>query len=178
MRIISGRFARRELRSPQGHMTRPTMSRTRESLFNLVDSRIYIQDAQVLDLFAGTGALGLEAISRGASSATFVEHDPRVLDVARQNAADLGVEDQCWFIQSDAVDYLRKYGGPPFDLIMADPPYDLEAIPEMPELARPHLTETGLFVLEHDKRYRFTDEMEGFDTSRPYGRTHVTIFRP
>lgn len=177
MHIIAGRFGGHTLDSPQGHRTRPSTARTRESLFSLVDSRMYFDGAEVLDLFAGTGALGLEAISRGASFVTFVEMKGDVLDYARANAERLGVEDQCLFIEGDAVAYLRRYDGPPLDLIMADPPYKLEAMREMPDLAVPHLTEDGVFTLEHSSHDWF-DEHPHQVTSRPYGRTIVTVFRP
>ena len=177
MRIIAGRLARRKLLSPKGHETRPTMSQTRESLFHLVESRMDLDGADVLDLFAGTGAIGLEAISRGASSATFVENASRVLHYARKNAEDLGVEDYCAFIRTDAVLYLERFSGPPYDLIVADPPYDLKAMLRMPELALPHVRPGGLFVLEHDRSTSFEDH-SNLDTSRPYGRTFVSVFRP
>lgn len=176
MRIIAGRFARRKLLSPKGHLTRPTMSQTRESLFHLVTSRMSLDGADVLDLFAGTGALGLEAISRGAAAVTFVENEGQVLKFARRNAEDLGVLDHSMFLRADAVSYLERYNGPPFDLIMADPPYRLEAMDHMPDLALPHVREGGLFILEHDKNTSFDDHPQ-LDTSRPYGRTHVSVFR-
>lgn len=177
MRIIAGRFRGHTLKSPQGHLTRPSTARTRESLFSLIDSRIYLDGAEVLDLFAGTGALGLEAISRGAALVTFVEIKREVLDYARENAEKLGVEDQCFFVQGDAVAYLERYNGPPFDLIMADPPYKLEAMERMPDLALPHLKSDGVFTLEHSSHHWF-DEHPQLMTSRAYGRTIVSLFRP
>ena len=177
MKIISGRLARRNLVSPKGYLTRPTMSQTRESIFHLVESRMSLEDADVLDLFAGTGALGFEAISRGASAVSFVENTSKVLQYARQNAKELGVEDYCEFIRADAVSYLERYSGRPFDLILADPPYDLPAIARLPDLALRHVKPEGLFVLEHDRRLSF-DEHPALDTSRPYGRTFVSVFRP
>lgn len=177
MNIIAGRFGGHGLKSPSGHKTRPSTARTRESLFGLVDARIYLQDAEVLDLFAGTGALGLEAISRGAALVTFVEQKREVLDYARENAEKLGVEDRCIFIQGDAVEYLRTYNGPELDLIMADPPYELEAMQEMPDLALPHLNTDGVFTLEHSSHNWFDDHPH-LMTSRPYGRTIVSLFRP
>lgn len=177
MRIIAGRLKRQTLKAPKGHLTRPTSDRTRESIFNLLESRLDLDGADVLDLFAGTGALGLEAISRGAASVTFVENQSRVLKVARQNAADLDVADHGWFLRSDAVSYLRRYSGPPYDIILADPPYSLEAMARMPELALPHLKPHGVFVLEHDSRI-FFDDHPNLDTHRAYGRTIVSVFRP
>lgn len=176
MRIIAGRLKRKRLRAPKGHETRPTTDRTRESLFHLVESRLHLYDAEVLDLFAGTGALGLEAISRGARIATFVEQDGRVLRYARENAEQLEVDEQCWFVRGDAVSYLEDYNGPPFDLIMADPPYELDDMARLPDLALPHLKPHGLCTLEHDTRI-FFDDHPHLDTSRPYGRTIVSVFR-
>lgn len=180
MRIIAGKFARRKLFSPKGHLTRPTMSQTRESLFHLVESRMRLDGAHVLDLFAGTGAIGLEALSRGAETVTFVEQVGRVLKFARRNADELGVADQCIFIRTDAVSYLERYNGPAFDLIVADPPYELQAMPRMPDLALARVRENGLFILEHDKRIFFDEDPRhpNLDTCRPYGRTFVSVFRP
>jgi 16S rRNA (guanine966-N2)-methyltransferase len=177
MQIIAGQFRGHRLKGPSSHETRPSTGRTRESLFGLIDARIYLDGAEVLDLFAGTGALGLEAISRGASLVTFVEQDSDVLDLARENAATLGVEDQCIFIAGDAVEYLRRYSGPDLDLIMADPPYKLDAMRELPDLAIPHLDVDGVFTLEHSAHDWF-DEHPRLMTSRPYGRTIVSLFRP
>ncbi len=177
MRIIGGELGRRSIRTPKGLATRPTTERTREAIFNLIDSRLDIEGAHVLDLFAGTGSLGLEAVSRGAEAVVAVESDPRVLKVARENARLLGVDEAFHFIRGDALRFLRQYKGPPFDIIFADPPYDLPGIPQLPELAVAHLKPGGLFFLEHDVRHRF----EGhplLERSRSYGRTIVSLFRP
>ena len=177
MRIVGGQFKRKPIKSPRGHLTRPTTERTREAIFNLLEHRMDIEGAHVLDLFAGTGALGLEAISRGAEAVVAVEKNPQVLKVARENARDLGVEDSITFIRGDALQFLKRYQGPPFDIIFADPPYELPGIPRLPDLAVQHLKPGGVFVLEHDVRHRF----EGhplLELSRPYGRTVVSLFRP
>lgn len=175
MRIIAGRLRRQRLQAPPGQTTRPTTDRTRESLFNLVYSRLDLEGAEVLDLFAGTGSLGLEAISRGAITVTFVEAQSGVLKYARMNAKELGVEDYGTFVRTNAVDFMRRYAGPPYDLILADPPYELAELPSLPALALPHLKPGGLFVLEHDVRHRFDDHPR-LDTSRAYGRTIVSVF--
>lgn len=178
MRIISGRFGRQKIKAPRGHLTRPTTDKAREAIFNLLESRIFLDDTYVLDLFAGTGALGLEAISRGAGHVIFVENQGRVLQYARENAESLGVEDQCVFIRGDAVSYLENYDGPTFDIIFADPPYELEAMDRMPDLALAHLTSpNGIFSLEHDTRIWF-DDHPNLETHRSYGRTTVSLFRP
>ena len=144
MRIIAGRLRRRPLHAPKGHLTRPTSDRTREAIFNLVRSRMTLEGADGLDLFAGTGALGFEALSRGAIAFTFVEQDGAVLQTLRRNAAALGVEEACVTFRADAVAYLERYSGPPFDLILADPPYELEAMRRLPKLALPHVKPHGL----------------------------------
>lgn len=176
MRIIAGRLRRRSLKAPKGRLTRPTSDRVREAIFNLIESRMDIESADVLDLFAGTGALGLEAISRGAVAVTMVEANAAVLKVARDNAAGLGVDDALDAFRADAVAFLERYSGPPFDLILADPPYDLDTLHRLPGLALPHLKPHGLFALEHDRRHDFAAH-PGLETSRPYGRTIVSIFR-
>lgn len=142
----------------------------------MVESRIYLEGAHVLDLFAGTGALGLEALSRGAEAATFVEQDAAVLKFARSNAEDLGVGADCVFVRSDVVAFMERYRGSGFDLILADPPYELPDLPRLPELALPHLKPDSLFILEHDVRHSF-DEHPFLETSRAYGRTVVSVFR-
>jgi 16S rRNA (guanine(966)-N(2))-methyltransferase RsmD len=175
MRIIAGRFRGRPLRAPKGRDTRPTTDRVREALFSLLAARRPLDGARVLDLFAGTGALGLETLSRGAASAVFVEHHAPTLRLARQNAAALGAEAACTFLRADAVAFLRRPPGARFDLAFADPPYDLDALPILPDLARPHLAPGGLFALEHDARHDFAGH-PALVLSRPYGRTVISLF--
>jgi len=175
MRIVAGKFKRRTLLAPRGDKTRPTTDRVRESVFNLVEARVDLQNADVLDLFAGTGALGLEALSRGASRVVFVESDASVLHFARKNAAALDVDQQCVFVPMSATAYLGRPAATLFDLILADPPYNLKMMPELPDLVLKHLAEDGIFVLEHDKHIHF-DEHASLMTSRKYGRTVVSVF--
>ncbi len=156
---------------------RPSTDRAREAIFNLVTHRLPLKGAKVLDLFAGTGALGLEAISRGARRVIFVEQNARILAAARKNAERLGVALQCVFLRQDAVKYLERLSNAACDVIFADPPYALASMLELPASALPNLTPHGLFVLEHDKRVSFHGH-EHLVCSRPYGRTTVSIFTP
>lgn len=174
MRIVGGALARRTIEAPKGRQTRPTTDRVREAMFNLLGARMAFGDARVLDLFAGSGALGLEALSRGAARATFVERHGPALAVARRNAESLGVADRATFVKADALAALRRPSGP-VDLVLADPPYDLGALPDLPALARPHLTPGGLLALEHDARHDFADA-PGWLVSRTYGGTVVSLF--
>lgn len=174
MRITGGALARRPLDAPKGDRTRPTTDRVREALFSALGARTDLGGARVLDLFAGSGALGLEALSRGAAHATFVERHGPTLAVARRNAESLGVVDRAAFVRADALAYLGRTSGP-FDLIFADPPYDLGALPVLPARVRPLLAPDGLFVLEHDARHAFGDG-PGLVLTRAYGRTVLSLF--
>jgi 16S rRNA (guanine966-N2)-methyltransferase len=176
MRVISGTYRGHRLRAPKG-ATRPTTDRTREAIFNLVQHRVALPGARALDLFAGSGALGFEALSRGAAAATFVEQHRGALGVIRQNAAALGVSDRCTVLRADAFRFLEGPAGEPFDLILTDPPYALDALPRLPDLALAHLAPDGLLVLEHDATHAF-DEHPALETSRTYGQTVVSLFRP
>ena len=175
MRIIAGTLRRRQLTAPKGTRTRPSTDRVREALFGLITHRVTLDDAVVLDLFAGTGALGLEAISRGARRTVFVEIHARVLAAARQNALRLGVADQCLFLRQDAIKHLERPGSHAYDVVFADPPYTLESMERLPALALPCIAPRGLFVLEHDKRVSFSNHTN-LRCSRAYGRTIVSIF--
>ncbi|HAY37716.1 MAG: 16S rRNA (guanine(966)-N(2))-methyltransferase RsmD [Bacteroidetes Order II. Incertae sedis bacterium] len=174
MRIISGRFKRRVLKSPSGDQTRPTTDRAREAIFNLIVSRLDLHDASVLDLFAGTGALGLEAMSRGAGSLDCVEVSGQVLKVARDNMMSLDAQMRCRFIRSDVHSWLKTAKGR-YRLILADPPYALEEIEELPSRVIPLLAEDGLLVLEHDRKIRFESHPFRIET-RKYGKSAVSIF--
>jgi 16S rRNA (guanine966-N2)-methyltransferase len=158
MRIIAGTLKGRRLESPGWEGLRPTSDKLRETLFNVLASNFAgIAGARVLDGYAGTGAVGLEAISRGASQVTFVERDRRAQQLIGANIARCGISDGYAIIGStvlQAIDALR--GKPPFDLVLLDPPYDgphddtrnvLEAVGAI-------VSTTGVVVLEHARRQR------------------------
>ena len=174
MRITGGTLARRPIEAPRGDRTRPTADRVREALFSALQSRVDLGGARVLDLFAGSGALGLEAVSRGATHATLVERHGPTLALARRNARSLGVLDRVAPLRADALVHLGRLSGA-FDLILADPPYALAELPTLPTLARPLLAPGGLFVLEHDARHDFA-EANGLVWTRAYGRTVLSMF--
>lgn len=122
MRIIAGEWRRRQLKAPPGDATRPTADRTRETLFNMLASRLGdFEELAVADLFAGSGALGLEALSRGAKSCLFVEQDAAALRALRANIAALRAQQRCT-VEARSVLSLAPAGAP-LDLIMLDPPY-------------------------------------------------------
>ena len=122
MRIIAGQWRGRPIEAPPGMATRPTADRVRETLFSMLASRLgSFEDLRVADLFAGSGALGLEALSRGAAHATFVENDPKASGSIKRNADKLGAADR---VQVRAGSALALPRSEPFDLIFADPPYE------------------------------------------------------
>ena len=122
MRIIAGQWRGRPLEAPPGRSTRPTADRTRETLFSMLASRLgSFQDLRVADLFAGSGALGFEALSRGAASATFVEKDAGAAAIIKRNADKLGAIDRAKVLSTSATALPKSA---PFDLIFADPPYE------------------------------------------------------
>jgi 16S rRNA (guanine966-N2)-methyltransferase len=124
MRIIAGKFRSRQLLSPPSTITRPTADRARESIFNIINNLggCKIEDATVLDAFAGSGALGLEALSRGAAHVTFLEKNLQAINILKENIASLDISSQCSVIQGDAT---RPPKAPhPMKLMFLDPPYD------------------------------------------------------
>ncbi len=122
MRIIAGMWRGRLLDAPPGVATRPTADRVREALFSMLISRIgSFEGLRVADLFAGSGALGFEALSRGAASVTFVERDPQAVTAIRANGARLGAGDRVTILTASALTLPRAE---PFDLVLADPPYE------------------------------------------------------
>ena len=148
MRIIAGRLKGRRVAAPPGLDVRPTSDRLRETLFNvLADSA---QGAHVLDGFAGTGALGLEAWSRGAASVVFVEQDPRALRALEANVDACGVADACTIIRGDFRTV--RVEPPRFDLVLLDPPYSIEDLPAVMERGAGLVAGGGRLVLEHSRR--------------------------
>ena len=119
MRITGGIHRGRVIKVPDGLEVRPTQDRVREALFNIIQNEI--KGARFLDVFAGSGAVGLEAMSRGASSVTFVERNPRHIAFVRSNSALLKLAPE--IVPADAYQYLASFAGAPFDIVYADPPY-------------------------------------------------------
>ena len=189
MRITGGTHRGRTLKTLRGQQVRPTSDRVREALFSIIAARL--PDSAVLDLFAGTGSLGLEALSRGAARATFVDKSRQSLDVIRQNVEALGLG-ECTKVKRIDVQAgnprLAELEGP-FDLVFIDPPYRLTERVErgvgMGGLLESLWSsgtvdnEKGLIVLEHDRRSFIADYWDGFGVSdtRTWGDTSLTFFK-
>ena len=175
MRVIAGSRKGHSIAAPPGHETRPTSDRVRENVFNLVGP---LDRATVLDLYAGSGALGIEALSRGASRAVFVERDADAVRTIERNLDRLRLAG-ARVVHGDAVTFLAQEAaaGRQYDLVLADPPYGM--VPNLqPSLARylpPVLAEDGLLVLETDARVEPELPLPQ-RTSRKYGSARITVY--
>ena len=167
MRIVSGTAGGRRLIVPDGTTTRPTTDRVREATFNVLFSMNAIEDATFVDLFAGSGALGLEALSRGAAHVTFVERDRAALAALRANIEALRFEDQSTVLATDSLRWLPTAGH--FDVMLADPPYDFEAWPQVFAAA-----DADLIVVESNDAVDLPADWESL-RERSYGSTVVQI---
>jgi 16S rRNA (guanine966-N2)-methyltransferase len=175
MRVIAGAYRGRRLKTPHGASTRPTSDRVREALFSILGD---ISGLRVLDLFAGSGALGIEALSRGASEAVFVESDRRAADVIRANLRAVGAQSARVHAESALAYLARARAGPPYGIVFADPPYS--SAPRLgdrlSELLPPLLTDDSLTVTESDKRAPLELALPLVD-ERTYGDTRIAIHR-
>jgi len=185
MRIVAGTFRGRPLVAPKGHSVRPTADRARQAMFNILEHAAWspgLQDARVTDLFAGSGSLGLEAISRGAAFCRFVEMDETALGAIRANVASLGAGDRVAIDRRDAARLsARPTGGaPPFDIAFLDPPYG-KGLGETTLgvlAAGGWLAEGAIVVLERGWR-ETSDTPEGYELldERLWGAARVSFLR-
>jgi 16S rRNA (guanine966-N2)-methyltransferase len=150
MRVIAGSLKGRRLATPGWDGLRPTSDKLRETLFNVLASRI--EGARVLDGFAGTGAVGIEALSRGAAHVTFVESDPRAVRLVQRNLDHCRVGDRYAIIRARFADAARRFSAGSFGLVFLDPPYRSEDMTVVLEAAAPLVAPDGLVVLEHARR--------------------------
>lgn len=179
MRVGAGRFRGRRLRTIPGLAVRPTSDRVKTCIFDILGDRV--SGAMVLDLFAGSGALGIEALSRGAARVVFVDSSRRVLMALEENLRALGLRDSAEVVCSDVRRYLRRWQGEqPFDLAFADPPYDFCAYEALlGTLAeRSLLHPGGMLVLEHRKGLHLSFPAEALELVRTkeFGTTAVSWF--
>ena len=171
MRVVAGVAGGRRLRAPAGRSVRPTSERVREALFNALGSLDAIRGATVLDLFAGTGALGIEALSRGAASATFVDADRRAIQAIQENLRATGLGAHARVVQSDVVRYLTDLAGDTVDIAFADPPYAFAGWPALLGVLPARLV--GIEARSHVELGPEWHPLR----SRRYGDTVVTLAR-
>jgi 16S rRNA (guanine966-N2)-methyltransferase len=173
VRVVAGRYKGRRLHAPPGQTTRPTADRVREALFQVLGP---LDGLHALDLFAGSGALGIEALSRGARAAVFVERDARALATLRRNVEPLG--EGARVVRADALAFLGRWDGEPFDLVLCDPPYSSAARlgARLSERLPAVLASQARIVTESDKREPLVLDLPLLD-ERLFGDTRVAIHR-
>ena len=185
MRVVGGEFGRLELKTPRTGDIRPTQDRVREALFGMLAPEL--PGADVLDLFAGTGSVGIEALSRGAKSATFVERDRRHLAVLNENLASTagrhGRGAAAHTVAADAYLWIAAYSGLGFSIVFADPPYALGEDRGYAQVlktlaARGVVRAGGLFVAEMTAAQR-SEDVPGWELlrDRTYGKTRICVWR-
>ena len=179
MRVIAGQLRGSIIRAPATGVVRPTYDRVRESVFSIIEPAI--DGAAVLDLFAGSGSLGIESLSRGSKRATFIEMDRRVLGVVRENVERLGLAGRCRLIRADALAVLKRaVPGGPFDIAFVDPPYSqglaLRALELLADVR--NLADGAIVVVERasaDTPPAVVGRL-GLLRSRKYGSTAVDFY--
>jgi 16S rRNA (guanine966-N2)-methyltransferase len=181
VRVVSGSAKGRPLKSVPGSGTRPTTDKVKEAVFSMIGP--YFEGGAVLDLFAGTGGLGIEALSRGMESAVFVDMDPKSIDTIRANLKATNLEASAQVYRNEAgraLSALEKRGRV-FDLVFLDPPYRLkhgdELMLSMAEKGM--LQEDAIVVLEHESSYAYPEDIPGFYRLRQavYGETTISIYQ-
>ena len=180
MRIIGGNFRGRNILFPDKKKVRPTKDRIREAIFNVISKKV--PGAKVLDIFAGSGAYGLEALSRGAESAVFVDNAEDCCDVISKNIRTLGLNEDSSIKRCDVFDIIeginsKKYK---FDLIFADPPYDMGLAKKVLIMVNQYdiLSSSGLLIIEHSK-HESLPELEGklsFFKQKTYKNINISYF--
>ena len=167
--MVAGELRGRRIESPEGRGVRPTMDKARQATFNALGSLGLVAGARMADCFAGTGALGIEAISRGAAHVTFIERERAMLEVLHRNLAALGISDRATVLRGDAVAHVR--GLRDVDVVLADPPYEYDDWAELLDAVP-----AAFVVAESDREVQAP---EGWETVRAkrYGRAWVTFLR-
>lgn len=181
MRIISGLAKGRKLLSPVGMGTRPTLDRVKESIFDIIQNEVY--GATVLDVFAGTGSLGLEAASRGAKNCYLVDKSPESFGFLRKNIVNLKFEEICKCFNMDSYNALKEFAakGIVFNLIFIDPPYMKDMIPQAVEIIseKKLMASDGLIVTKIDSKediYKGTEDIV-LTKYKKYGNTTICFYR-
>ncbi|MBK8552831.1 MAG: 16S rRNA (guanine(966)-N(2))-methyltransferase RsmD [Ignavibacteria bacterium] len=171
MRIITGNYKGRILKSPDSNKVRPTSDRAKESLFNVLNNIVDFEEMTVLDLFCGTGSLGLECISRGARRCYFVDND---VNAVRKNIDILKLKDECEVLRSEVLNFLNRFNRSDIDIVFCDPPYDYERYSELIE--KISLMKT-ILVLEHSGKFKLNDKFEEYVIlKKKTGTVNFTFF--
>jgi 16S rRNA (guanine(966)-N(2))-methyltransferase RsmD len=179
MRIITGRFKGRNLKTVKDLSVRPATDRVRQTIFNILANRMEFEGIRVLDLFAGSGSLGIEALSRGASSAVFVESGREAAAYLKENLQTCGCDAEAGVVREDARLYIEREERA-YDLVFADPPYAYDGTSLLPEriFGRSLVSPGGFLLVEHHAGVGFTTTgLYRVGPVKQFGRTIVTFFQ-
>ena len=175
MRIVAGKYKSRIISAPEGINTRPTSDRTRESMFNVIAH--YIYDANVLDIFSGSGALGIEALSRGAKKVTFVDSDLNAIKCIKSNLKTLKINENI-IIKNESYEAIKNIGNEKFDIILLDPPYALNVFDEIMGIINDNnlLANNGVIVYESNEENSLKKDYDGYVLKvKKYGIAYVNF---
>lgn len=175
MRIIAGNLRGRRLNPPANLPVRPTTDMARESLFNILNNYVDFEECSVMDLFAGTGAVSFEFVSRGVREVTSIDINAQCTDYIKTESTRMDIRN-IHVVRADVFDLLKR-ANRKFDIVFADPPYAIEGLPTLPDLVfeREVLNDDGIFILEHPAEYSF-EEHPHFWQHRNYGKVNFTFF--
>lgn len=175
MRVIAGSLKGRKLQTLEGLDVRPTTDKVKEAIFSAVQFDLY--GANVLDLFSGSGQMGIEALSRGAKNAVFVDVSQKSLNVTRSNIASIGLENRTMCYKSDSRDFLKTDRNL-YDIVFLDPPYGKGILEEILPVLSKRMTNEGKIVCEHEKELVLPDRIECLTIKKRYhyGKISVTIY--
>ena len=176
MRVITGTARGHKLLTPEGLDTRPTTDKVKEAVCSAL--QFDFPGAKVLDLFAGSGQMGIEALSRGASGAVFIDADPRALACIKQNVKACGFSERSAVLRSDAVSYLQRTTER-FDIAFLDPPYRHDILPQVLPLLAEKMQKNGIIVCEHEPECKLSERILYFDLQKQkkYGKIIISIYR-
>ena len=176
MRVITGKCRGKKLTALEGLDTRPTTDMVKEAIFSVI--QFDLQGASVLDLFAGSGQMGIEALSRGAARATFIDADNRALSCIKQNIKACGFTEQTTVLKSDAVSFLQRTGER-FDIAFLDPPYRHGILPQILPILAEKMQKNGIIVCEHEPECKLSERILNFDLQKQkkYGKIIISVYR-
>lgn len=183
MRIITGKAKGVRLKTLEGDTTRPTAERVKEAVFSMI--QFDLEERSVLDLFAGSGQMALEALSRGASEATLVDKSAEAVAIIKENASKTKLADKCSIYRSDYLDFIRRFSGKQYDIVILDPPYALKMYaPALRALVKEDMLKpTTLIICESGEEQVFDGDSElaslfSIEKQTRYSKTFITVFKP
>ncbi len=176
MRVITGIARGKRLRSLDGNDVRPTTDKVKEGIFSAI--QFDIEGRRFLDMFAGSGQMGIEALSRGAASAVFVDSSPAAVKICTENVVSCGFEKESKILKRDSVGYVAT-ANETYDIAFLDPPYEAGILLKALTAVTPKMSDYGIVICEHPAEVALPDEINGFSVYRTYryGKINVTVFK-